>query len=238
VASATGFDYSEALQSLEGNWNVEALDGFLYAPASHAPGTKMIYPGIKDDIQRINLIAYLHTLSDEPLALPAQAAGDGGTDTFGNTWPAGPGRDLTGFTCSACHSLEIVKQQGLSRESWDDLLDWMVNKQGMTEPDTAQRAQILDYLATHFGLGRATVASAPDDQFGTDWPVGAGRDITGYTCSACHSLAIVKQQGLSRESWDELLDWMVEEQGMGEPDPEQRQAILGYLATHFGIGGQ
>jgi cytochrome c len=131
---------------------VEALDGFLYAPASHAPGTRMVYPGIKDDLQRINLIAYLHTLSDDPPALPAQAAGDGETDPFGSTWPAGPGRNLTGFTCSACHSLAIVKQQGLSRKSWDELLDWMVEEQGMGEPGPEQRKETLDYLATHFGI--------------------------------------------------------------------------------------
>ena len=63
----------------------------------------------------------------------------------------------------------------------------------------------------------------------------AGREDAGALCNACHSLAIVKQQGLSREVWDELLDWMVEEQGMPELERQERDLILGYLANNFGI---
>ncbi|WP_282608807.1 hypothetical protein [Pelagibius sp. Alg239-R121] len=74
-----------------------------------------------------------------------------------------------------------------------------------------------------------------DDEFGRDWPLGPGRDDTGYLCSACHSLAIVKQQGLKRDDWDELLDWMVDEQGMDEPEAADRKVILDYLAKNFNI---
>lgn len=66
-------------------------------------------------------------------------------------------------------------------------------------------------------------------------PPGEGREDVFYACAACHSLAIVKQQGLSRESWDETLDWMVEEQGMEQMEPEERALILGYLTEIFGI---
>jgi cytochrome c len=73
------------------------------------------------------------------------------------------------------------------------------------------------------------------DAFGSDWPDGEGRMLTGAACITCHSLAIVKQQGLSRKRWDELLDWMVEEQGMPEYDENTRTVILDYLERHFGI---
>ena len=65
-------------------------------------------------------------------------------------------------------------------------------------------------------------------------PEGPGRDIVFGLCKACHSLAIVKQQGLDRESWDETLVWMVEEQGMPRLDPENWNRVLDYLATHYG----
>lgn len=74
-----------------------------------------------------------------------------------------------------------------------------------------------------------------DDEFGADWPLGPGREDTGYLCGACHSLAIVKQQGLKREDWDELLDWMVEEQGMDELEAADRELILDYLAKNFNV---
>ena len=66
-------------------------------------------------------------------------------------------------------------------------------------------------------------------------PEGPGREEVFYSCQACHSLAIVKQQGLDRETWDEALVWMVEEQEMEPLEPEDRNLILDYLATHYGV---
>jgi cytochrome c len=45
---------------------------------------------------------------------------------------------------------------------------------------------------------------------------------------------IVVQQGLTRHRWDKTLTWMVEEQGMPEPDEDTRDLILDYLAEHYG----
>ena len=80
---------------------------------------------------------------------------------------------------------------------------------------------------------RTTSETGEADEYG-GLPAGQGREEVFYACQACHSLAIVKQQGLDRESWDETLVWMVEEQEMGTLDPEERKLILDYLATHFG----
>ena len=93
------------------------------------------------------------------------------------------------------------------------------------------RRAALSLLILAAPLGGAATA---EDDLGADWPAGPGREETGYACIACHSLAIVKQQGLSREDWDELLDWMIEEQGMVELETEERSVILDYLSTHFG----
>lgn len=64
-------------------------------------------------------------------------------------------------------------------------------------------------------------------------PVGPGAEDTYYQCIACHSTAIIRQQRLTDERWDYLWTWMVEEQGMYEPDEETRDLILTYLKTHF-----
>ena len=63
--------------------------------------------------------------------------------------------------------------------------------------------------------------------------VAEGVEETFYACSACHSEMIVAQQGLTREGWEELLEWMVEEQGMTELEPDEREKILSYLAEHY-----
>lgn len=73
---------------------------------------------------------------------------------------------------------------------------------------------------------------AAEDQWG-DLPSGEGRQEVLMYCSACHSTRIIVQQGMSRERWDDTLEWMVEEQGMSELDPKTREVILDYLAEKF-----
>ncbi|MHA6287495.1 c-type cytochrome [Maricaulis sp. CAU 1757] len=70
IASGAGFAYSAALQGIEGNWTFEALDGFIENPSGWAPGTNMSFRGLGDQAMRIDLIAYLRSLSDNPVDLP------------------------------------------------------------------------------------------------------------------------------------------------------------------------
>ncbi|TCH97025.1 aldehyde dehydrogenase [Roseococcus sp. SYP-B2431] len=65
--------------------------------------------------------------------------------------PAGDGQEETFYACSACHSTAIIRRSAFSREQWDGLMDWMVDKQGMNPLEPAERRQIVDYLAQHFG---------------------------------------------------------------------------------------
>jgi cytochrome c len=54
-----GFNYSDALRGLEGDWTPENLSNFIENPRSYAPGTAMSYAGMRDIEDRANLIAYL-----------------------------------------------------------------------------------------------------------------------------------------------------------------------------------
>lgn len=146
VASKEGFDYSPELKAIGGDWTVDKLDRFLKEPAAFAPGTRMGFVGVADETERANLIAFLATLTEGAAATVAAPAVDYGPD-----WPAGPGSAETGQLCDSCHSLTLVKAQKLSRSTWDKLLHWMVDEQGMAEQPPEKRELILDYLATHFG---------------------------------------------------------------------------------------
>ncbi len=84
--------------------------------------------------------------------------------------PPGEGRELTYASCSGCHSMMLVQQQGLSREAWKDTLDWMVAEQGMPEPPPALREQILDYLAQVFSPERPNFTPDPDGPGRADRP--------------------------------------------------------------------
>lgn len=77
VASHEGFNYSDALHGLGGDWAYERLDHFIESPASYAPGTAMSFRGLGDLGQRIDLIAYLHSLSDNPLPFPDPLPAEG-----------------------------------------------------------------------------------------------------------------------------------------------------------------
>lgn len=70
-AHMAGFSYSSGMQAESSKpWTFEALNEFLYSPRNAVSGTKMSFAGIKSDTDRANVIAWLRTLSDSPVALP------------------------------------------------------------------------------------------------------------------------------------------------------------------------
>jgi cytochrome c len=81
-ASEAGFNYSAAMKSKGGKWSFEELDKFLANPRRDIPGTAMTFAGIERDRQRADVIAYLRTLSDNPVPLPqvAQSPGESKSD--------------------------------------------------------------------------------------------------------------------------------------------------------------
>lgn len=69
-----------------------------------------------------------------------------------NYWglPRSAGVETVAAYCAACHTLQIVMQQRQTREGWDYLLNWMVDKQGMAPPPDDTREEILNYLTREF----------------------------------------------------------------------------------------
>ncbi|GIU46601.1 c-type cytochrome [Shewanella algidipiscicola] len=152
IASINSFNYSDGLKQYEGKWNAQRLDAFLASPSEFAPGTKMTFPGIKDPGTRAAIIAWLATQNPVPpnwltpaAQLPVKSAGDG-------ILLPGENMELVAAVCSSCHSLHLVAQQGLSKASWDETLQWMVDEQGMNELTAEDHEAILIYLSTYYGL--------------------------------------------------------------------------------------
>jgi cytochrome c len=61
-ATLENFNYSEAMKKFDHTWDESTLDEYLADPRATVPGTKMIFPGIKDKAERDDVIAYLETL--------------------------------------------------------------------------------------------------------------------------------------------------------------------------------
>ncbi len=69
-------------------------------------------------------------------------------------------------------------------------------------------------------------------------PEAPGREETFHTCIACHGTAVISRSRLSREGWDDLMDWMTEKHGMPRLEGEDRRVIVDYLARVFPPGAQ
>ena len=60
AGTGDNFAYSEAMKSSGIVWDDSALEKYLRSPQAVVKGGKMAFPGIKDDTQIADLLAYLH----------------------------------------------------------------------------------------------------------------------------------------------------------------------------------
>ncbi len=73
-ASRTSFSYSSAMSASHDPWTFDKLFVYLKSPATMVPGTKMSFAGLSSDQDRLDLLAYLRTLSDSPAPIPPPQA--------------------------------------------------------------------------------------------------------------------------------------------------------------------
>jgi len=66
AGSVADYKYSDALIATGWTWDAATLDTWLKGPRADVPGTKMTFPGIKEDKGRVDLIAYLKVASSDP----------------------------------------------------------------------------------------------------------------------------------------------------------------------------
>ena len=59
VGSKPNYTYSQAVQDADFVWDGPHLDRWLADPRGFLPGTKMTFPGIKEDADRRDVIAYV-----------------------------------------------------------------------------------------------------------------------------------------------------------------------------------
>jgi cytochrome c len=59
AGTVAGFNYSGAMKNSGIVWNEKSLDNYLAKPRDVVKGTKMVFPGLKKEDQREDVIAYL-----------------------------------------------------------------------------------------------------------------------------------------------------------------------------------
>ncbi len=83
AAGLEDFRYSESLERAGRNgleWHADTLDAYIENPRSFASGTRMNFRGLKDRTDRLDVIAYLRTFSDNPANIPEADPTATGTD--------------------------------------------------------------------------------------------------------------------------------------------------------------
>ncbi|HVV66206.1 MAG TPA: cytochrome c family protein [Rhizomicrobium sp.] len=87
-ATHPGFSYSGAMSADHGPWTFDKLFEFLKSPQTFVPGTKMTFAGLRSAKDRIDLIAWLRTQSDNPVPIPPPSAKSPATQAPNGPAPA------------------------------------------------------------------------------------------------------------------------------------------------------
>ncbi len=66
IGAAAGFNYSDGMANHGGDWSLDNLLGFLEAPKTWSPGTKMSFKGLPKIEDRIDVIVYLNQADGSP----------------------------------------------------------------------------------------------------------------------------------------------------------------------------
>ncbi len=111
VASHEGFGYSGAMTDHGGDWTYEELDHFIANPRGYISGTAMSFAGIRNEEDRADLLAYLQTLSDNPVPFPAPAAPAEEESASGGEMDAAGG-EMTEAAQDAADQMEAVQEAG------------------------------------------------------------------------------------------------------------------------------
>lgn len=70
VARLDDFSYSNAMQSVDGEWDFDKLNKFLESPRDYVSGTTMSFAGLRRPEERADIIVFLNENSDNPVPLP------------------------------------------------------------------------------------------------------------------------------------------------------------------------
>ena len=127
--------------------------GFPHASAVALATTFLLLAADRAGSLRGKQPAWTPTTAATPAAVAAMPSNAGKPPPHNDKvedMPEGKGREVTFYTCTACHGVALIKAQGLTRDLWDNTFDTMLEKHRMPPVKAPERAEILDYLAEQF----------------------------------------------------------------------------------------
>jgi len=127
--------------------------------------------------------------------------------------PVDPGEKILNSACTTCHELRPIETTALDKDGWTKTVETMIEKGAQVKKEDVPI--LVKYLASAYG----------------PLPEGPGKAILLNVCTQCHTLDRVRVRGGDRQSWDDLLNHMLNE---GAPlSDEDYGVLLSYLARNF-----
>ena len=106
--SIADFAYSDGMKEHNAAgeiWTYENLNTFITAPKAYVPGTKMTFAGVKSPTERADILAYLQTLSSDPVPFPAADVAPAAAPADAEAEaPADPAANVTAPTASPANA--------------------------------------------------------------------------------------------------------------------------------------
>lgn len=154
-----GYNFSGAVKKVaSGAWTYQKMNEWLDDPQKFAPGTRMGYPGIKHAPVRADVVAYLRTLSDNPIPLPKPGSGGSASGTKAAAASSGPssgapvikplyakadttkGKNFFEQQCAACHTITKGGANGVGPNLYGVVGSPMFDKAGFSFSSAAKKA--------------------------------------------------------------------------------------------------
>jgi cytochrome c oxidase cbb3-type subunit 3 len=121
-----------------------------------------------------------------------------GAQAPGRELPNAPGRDTVQRICGGCHSPDMVRGRGRTREQWSEVVSSMIGRGAKGTPE--EFSQVIDYLANNLGPNQTAANSAsqrghathrfeagPNDEQVADASAAArGQSLYKSDCAGCH----------------------------------------------------
>lgn len=63
AGTEAGFSYSDAMKNSGITWDEATFKEYITDPKKKVPGNKMLFPGVKDELERDDLFAYLNSFN-------------------------------------------------------------------------------------------------------------------------------------------------------------------------------
>jgi cytochrome c len=155
--------YSQALKFSRIIWNDDTLDEWLKEPQQFISGNQMIFPGLRNDQQRADLLAFLKeaTQSDHPPS--TQGQGRGGMGMMG----AGPAPNLKKLVANTRVSsitlcgdtYRVITADGNARDFWERNLRFKTD----SSEDGPERGQPAILRAGMMGDRAAIIFAVPEE---------------------------------------------------------------------------